>query len=165
MSFLGIIPKVSQTKFHQIQITKSKVIDVKIPLPKWKKTKRGNKRIKNQGRFQNLQIGAILGISNWGKKITNRVRDYKSGQEGFQNRAEITNRCRTHVLLSLRKRRGRRGGGYKMKQSQGTEFFNFSSNYFAFLKISLIYQLPKCPYSYLFVSVEVLFTGNKEGNI
>ena len=51
MSFLGIIPKVSQTKFHQIQITKSKVIDVKIPLPKWKKTKRGNKRIKNQGRF------------------------------------------------------------------------------------------------------------------
>ena len=52
-----------------------------------------------------------------------------------------------------------------MKQSQGTKFFNLSSNYFVFLKISLIYQLPECPYSYLFVSVEVLFTGNKEGNI
>ena len=60
-SFLGIIPKASQTKFHQIGITKSKVINVQIPVPKWEKTKkwkkffwvtkRGNKSITNRGRF------------------------------------------------------------------------------------------------------------------
>ena len=33
-AFLGITPKVSQTKFYQIGITKSKVIHVQIPLPK-----------------------------------------------------------------------------------------------------------------------------------
>ena len=59
MSFLGIIPKVSQTKFYQIQITKSKVIHVKIPLPKWKKTRNGAKR---------------------GLKIEAGFSDYKSGQ-------------------------------------------------------------------------------------
>ena len=72
--FLGIIPKGSETKFHQNQITKSKVIHVQIPLPKWEKTKklekifwvtkRGNKRITNR---------AALWISNRGK------RDFKSG--------------------------------------------------------------------------------------
>ena len=60
-SFLGIIPKVSQTKFHQIRITKSKIIQVQIPLPKWEKTKKleknfrvtkpGNKRTTNRCRF------------------------------------------------------------------------------------------------------------------
>ena len=60
-SFLAIIPKKSQTKFHQIQITKSKVIHVQISVPKWEKTKkletifwvikRGNKGIRNRGRF------------------------------------------------------------------------------------------------------------------
>ena len=45
---------------------------------------------------QGLQIKAALGISNRGRKITNRGRDYKSGQEGFQIGAEITNRGRTH---------------------------------------------------------------------
>ena len=49
----------SQTKFHQIQITKSKVIPVQIPVAKWEKTKkwekgfwvtkRGNKGITNRG--------------------------------------------------------------------------------------------------------------------
>ena len=39
-SFLGIIPKASQTKFHQIWITKSKVIHVQVPVTKWKKTKK-----------------------------------------------------------------------------------------------------------------------------
>ena len=36
-SFLGIISKASQNKFHQIRITKSKVIHVQIPVPKWGK--------------------------------------------------------------------------------------------------------------------------------
>ena len=84
-SFLGIIPKASQTKFHQIRITKFEVIHVQIPIQKWDKTK---KRKKNYG-LQNgtgfrdyksgqeeLQIGAALGISNRGKKITNGGRDF-----------------------------------------------------------------------------------------
>ena len=85
-SFLGIIQKMSQTKFHQIRITKSKVIYVQIPLPKWNGKKQ--KKLKKFPRFQNgalrglhigagqegLQIGAALGISNWGKK------NCKSGQ-------------------------------------------------------------------------------------
>ena len=33
-SFLGITSKASQTKFHQIRITKSILIHVQIPLPK-----------------------------------------------------------------------------------------------------------------------------------
>ena len=44
---------------------------------------------------EGLQIGTALGISNRGKKITNRAkevsiwgRDYKSGQEGLQIGAE-----------------------------------------------------------------------------
>ena len=44
---------------------------------------------------EGLQTGAALGISNRGKKITNRAkevsiwgRDYKSGQEGLQIGAE-----------------------------------------------------------------------------
>ena len=82
----------------------SKSYFVQITVPKWEKTKkwekmfwitkRGNKRITNQGRFWGLQIGArgitigaSLGISNRGKKITSRGRDYKSGQ-GLQIGAE-----------------------------------------------------------------------------
>ena len=52
---------VSQTKFYLIRITKSKVILVQIPIPKWKKTKKcektfwitkwGNPGITNWGRF------------------------------------------------------------------------------------------------------------------
>ena len=58
--FLGIIPKASQTKFHQIRITKPKVIHVQIPVSRWEKTKsekhfrvtkRGIKGITNRGRF------------------------------------------------------------------------------------------------------------------
>ena len=50
-----------------------------------------------------LQIGAALGISYWGKKITNRGkeisnrgRDYKSGQEVFQIGTGIANRGRDY---------------------------------------------------------------------
>ena len=39
------------------------------------------------------QVGS--GISNWGKEISNRGRDYKLGQEGYQIGEGITNRCRT----------------------------------------------------------------------
>ena len=52
---------------------------------------------------EGLQIGAALGITNWGKMITNRGkwitnwgRDYKSGQEGLQIGAGITNRSRDY---------------------------------------------------------------------
>ena len=44
---------------------------------------------------ERLQIGAALGISNWG-------RDYKSEQERFQNGAGITNRYRTKGSLGVR---------------------------------------------------------------
>ena len=43
---------------------------------------------------EGLQIGAPLGISNRSKKITNRGKDFKSGQR-LQIGAGITNRCRT----------------------------------------------------------------------
>ena len=67
MSFLSIIPKVSQTKFHHIRIVKSKVIHVQIPVPKWEKTKKWEK---------------ILWVTKRGNKgITNRGKsDFKSGQ-------------------------------------------------------------------------------------
>ena len=42
-SFLGIIPKVSQTKFHDIWIMKLKVNHVQIPVPKWEKMKKWEK--------------------------------------------------------------------------------------------------------------------------
>ena len=49
-------------------------------------TKRDNKGIPNWGRFWGLQIGAkrlqmVVGISNRGKEISNRRRDYKPGQK------------------------------------------------------------------------------------
>ena len=47
---------------------------------------------------EELKIGAVLGISNWGKKITNWGRDYKSEQEGFQIGAGITNQCITTLF-------------------------------------------------------------------
>ena len=80
---------------------------------KWEKiswiTKQGSKGITNRGRFSALQVGAreitnrgSFGdfksgnkIINWGKEISNRGRDYKSGQDGFQMGTGITNRCRT----------------------------------------------------------------------
>ena len=42
--------------------------------------KQVNKGITDWGRFSGLQIGAALGISNRGKKITNQGWDYKSVQ-------------------------------------------------------------------------------------
>ena len=52
---------------------------------------------------EGLQIGAALGITNWGKMITNRGRDYKSGQmdyklgQGLQIGARgVTNRGRDY---------------------------------------------------------------------
>ena len=108
---LGIIPKASQTKFHQIWITKPKVIHVQVPVPRWENEKmkkisglqNGASRglITNQSRFQGLQIGA--------RRNTNRdsFRDFKSGQKDyklgqgfqigakrFQIGAEITSRGR-----------------------------------------------------------------------
>ena len=56
--------------------------------------------------LEGLQIGAALGISSWGKKITNRGKesskrgkDYKSGQEGFQIGARIPNWDNDYKLL------------------------------------------------------------------
>ena len=110
-------------KFHQIRITKSKVIHAQIPVPKWEKRK-------SRKKFSGLQNGAIRGLQiragfrdykSWqeglqiGAAISNRrKKDYKSGQgfqirakrfqigaRGFQIRAGITNRCRTSVMLVL----------------------------------------------------------------
>ena len=126
----------SQSKFHQIRITKSMFSMFKFQYKNEKKQKKG----KNVSGLQNgtirglqigavfrnyksgteeMQVGAALGISNWGKKITNwgkkitnRSRDFKLGQKDFKlwhtlqtgarrvsNRAEITNGCRTRSLF------------------------------------------------------------------
>ena len=71
-----------------IKLTKSEVVSVQIPVPKWEKTKkqenffwatkRGNKMITNRGRFQGLKIGA-RGITNRGS-----LRDFKSGQKDYK---------------------------------------------------------------------------------
>ena len=62
----------SQTKFHQIRITKSKVVHVQIPLPKWEKRKLdflgGGGGSYKSGDYKS---GPVLGTINWGK------RDYK----------------------------------------------------------------------------------------
>ena len=50
---------------------------------------------------EGLQIEAVLGISNWGKEISNRGRDCKSRQQGFQIGARITNLCRTASVCKL----------------------------------------------------------------
>ena len=88
----------AQTMFHHIRITKSKVIHVQIPVPKWVKTKKWEKfsglqngamrglqigtgfRDYKSGQ-EGLQIGAVLGISNWGKEITNRAGISYRGKE------------------------------------------------------------------------------------
>ena len=103
-TFLGIIPKMSQTKFHHIRISKAKVILFKLQYQNERKRKSGKKCSGLQNAAikglqigagfgdyklgqEGLQIGASLGISNRGKKITSRGRDYKSGQ-GLQIGAE-----------------------------------------------------------------------------
>ena len=43
---------------------------------------------------EGLQKRAAVDISNWGKKVTNLGRDFKSGQEGFQIGPRIGNQCR-----------------------------------------------------------------------
>ena len=100
-SFIGIIAKASETKSHQIRITKSKVIHIQIPVQKWEKLKSGKKfsglqkgaisvllieedfRDYQSGQ-DGLQIGEALRISNWGQKITIRGRDLKLGQRDFK---------------------------------------------------------------------------------
>ena len=77
--------KVSQTKFCQIGIAKSKVIHVQIPLPKFEKRQSWKK-------FSGLQNGEIRGL-----KIGAGFRDYKSGQGRLQIGAAlgISNRAIT----------------------------------------------------------------------
>ena len=90
--FLGIIPKVPQTKFHQIRTTKSKVVLAQIPVIKWKKQKNGRKSswVTKRGNKW-LQIG-VGGIANRGS-----FRDLISWQkgckleQGFQIEAKISN--------------------------------------------------------------------------
>ena len=83
-SFLGIIPKVFQTKFHHIRITKSKVIHVQIPVPKWEKrksgktfwiTKRDNERITNRNNFRDF---------NTRQKDYRLGQNFKPGQRDFK---------------------------------------------------------------------------------
>ena len=90
------------TKFHQIRITKSKVIHIQIPKPKWKKTtncekdflitKRGNKRITNRGSFRDFKLeqkdckSGKRDFESWQRLpigvtgISNQGRDYKAVQ-------------------------------------------------------------------------------------
>ena len=87
-SFLGIIPKASETKFHQVWITKLRVIHVQIPVPKWEKTKkweknfwitkRCNKGITNKESFRDFKMGQKDYKSGQGFEIGQR--DFKSGQ-------------------------------------------------------------------------------------
>ena len=81
-----------KNEFHQIRITKSKVIHIQIPVPKWEKRKKWEKI-----------FWVIRGLQTEARGITNRdsFRDFKSGQkdyksgQGFQIGPEIANRCRT----------------------------------------------------------------------
>ena len=73
-----------------IRVTKSKVTQVQIPVPKWEKTKKSEKRLSG------LQNGAIRGL-----QIEAGFRDYKSRQDGlqigakrFQIGVEITSQCK-----------------------------------------------------------------------
>ena len=91
--------KPSQTKFHQIRITKSEVIHVQTPVPKWEKSKKWVKTFLGYKTGQErLQIGAALGISNRGKKIKNQFSnwDFKSGERLQIGAREISNRGRDY---------------------------------------------------------------------
>ena len=85
--FLSIIQKTSQTKFYKIWISKSKVTHVQIPVPIWEKTKI---REKNFWVTKRASKGIISRAG---------FEDYKSGQEGLQIRARITDRCTTTLTL------------------------------------------------------------------
>ena len=92
----GVILKLFQTKFHQIWISKSKVLHLQIPVPKWEKTKKWEKLfwVTKRDNKGITDLGRSLGIANrgkmdykWGqlsgknrgKKITNQGKDFKSG--------------------------------------------------------------------------------------
>ena len=85
--FLSIIQKTSQTKFYKVWTSKSKVTHVEIPVTIWEKTKI---REKNFWVTKRGTKGIISGAG---------FEDYKSGQEGLQIRARITNRCTTTLTL------------------------------------------------------------------
>ena len=128
-SFLGTIPKASETKFHQIRITKLKVIHVQIPASKWEKTKKWGKKFglhngairrlyigagfrDYRSKQERLQIGEALEISNRDKKITNRgwdfkleQRDFKSGKRLQIGTRGISNRGRDYKLLQNKLKR------------------------------------------------------------
>ena len=93
--------KCISNQVSSIRITKSKVIHVQFLVPIWEKKKKWEKVFwVTKWEIRGLQIGAKrlqIGaeISNRDKEIPNRGEDYESRQEGFQNGAEITNRCRT----------------------------------------------------------------------
>ena len=117
--FLGTITELSQTKFHHITVTKSNYSSLNSSTKMGKNekvgknfwiTKRGKKGITNRDRFWGLRTGA-RGITNrdsfrdsksgekyyklgqrlqiGAREISNRVRDFRSGQ-GLQIRAGIT---------------------------------------------------------------------------
>ena len=91
-SFLGIIPKASQSKFHQNSDHEIKSYSGSNPSIKMRKNEKVGKKFGlNNGITRGLQNGAASEISNRGKKITNRSWDFKSGAKRFQIRAKITN--------------------------------------------------------------------------
>ena len=110
---LGIIPKASRTKFHQIRIMKPKVILVQVPVPKWEKTKKWKIFLGYKtGQQRDYKSGQVLRITDRGKKdFKSGHKDYKLehgfqigekrfqiGARGIQFGVEITNRCRTRQI-------------------------------------------------------------------
>ena len=96
---MGIISKTSQTKFHQIRITKSKVIHIQVPVTKWKKTKKWEKisGLRN-GAIRELQIWADFRDSKSGLVglQIGQLKGFKIGAKRFQIWAKITNRGKSH---------------------------------------------------------------------
>ena len=93
----GLSNQVLSDSDHEIKSYSCSTSSTKIPVPKWEKRKSKKKfyglqngairglqmwasfRDYKSGK-EGLQIGAALGISNWGKEISNRGRNHKSGQ-------------------------------------------------------------------------------------
>ena len=105
-----------QTKFHHIRITKSKVIHVQIPVPKWGKNEKSGRKFSGlqNGVIRRLQIGTgsreqigARGVANTGsfRDSKSGQKDYKSGQEfqigakRFQFGARIINQGSDYELV------------------------------------------------------------------
>ena len=135
---------------------------------------------------EGLQIGASSGVSNWGKKITNRAgisnqskeisnRGRNSRQEEFQIGAGITSRCRTftwnwNLILTKSNKQHR---AYNLSSIVYFIFYVYCLfhfpltillNLFSYLQLQLPYFLPISEYLCFFkhTLVIVLITCSLE---